>query len=573
MPFLFAIFGLVAGMVLDRHGGWLYGGLAGLAIGLLITTRQRLEKVENELARLRKTARLARAPEAARAPDGRDDFHSEERLEETVAKSRAATEPDRVTGPERSEGVQQQPLQQPTPPKDTKPPIWQPVQDWLTGGNIMVRVGVVVLFFGVAFLLKFAADHALLPVELRLAGVAAGGIVMLVLGWRLREKRPAYALVLQGGAVGVLYLTVFAALRLFSLIPAGPAFAVLFVFSAFSATLAVLQNARALAVLAAAGGFLAPVLISTGAGSHIHLFSYYLILNLGILGIAWFRAWRILNLVGFGFTFVIATAWGAKYYNPIFFSTTEPFLIAFALMYIVISALFAFRQPVHLRGYVDATLVFGVPLVGFALQAALVKDMPYGLAWSAIAAAAFYVALAWLLFNRLGRDSRLLAEAFLAIGVVFATLTIPLALDARWTAGMWALEGAAIVWVGRRQARLLPRLFGYLLQGGAGVSFLYSAQQIHHQLPVLNGLFIGALVIAVAGLFTAWYVHHHRDQLYGPLEPRLHPFFLIWGLLWWYGAWLFEIINQVDDKYWVLAVLLVTAGSSSAARLLQAPLV
>ncbi len=59
------------------------------------------------------------------------------------------------------------------------------------------------------------------------------------------------------------------------------------------------------------------------------LSSYYLLLNGGVLAIAWFRSWRILNLVGFGFTFVIGSLWGYQFYRPEFFASTEPFLVAF----------------------------------------------------------------------------------------------------------------------------------------------------------------------------------------------------------------------------------------------------
>ena len=56
--------------------------------------------------------------------------------------------------------------------------------------------------------------------------------------------------------------------------------------------LSVLNNAMALAVLAITGGFAAPILISTGGGSHVALFTYFAALNAAILGIAWFRSWR-----------------------------------------------------------------------------------------------------------------------------------------------------------------------------------------------------------------------------------------------------------------------------------------
>ena len=143
------------------------------------------------------------------------------------------------------------------------------------------------VFIGVAFLVRYVAEHTYLPIELRLSGVAAVGVVLLGLGWRLRTKRPAYALALQGGAIGILYLTVFASLRLFHVMPPEAAFAVLVVLSALCAALAVLQDSMAFALLAIGCGFLAPVLASSGQGNHVVLFSYYAVLNLGIFAIAW----------------------------------------------------------------------------------------------------------------------------------------------------------------------------------------------------------------------------------------------------------------------------------------------
>jgi len=74
------------------------------------------------------------------------------------------------------------------------------VRDYFTGGNTLVRVGIIILFFGVAFLLRYAAEHSHIPIEFRLSGVGLGAIALLALGWLLRGKRPGYALALQGGA-------------------------------------------------------------------------------------------------------------------------------------------------------------------------------------------------------------------------------------------------------------------------------------------------------------------------------------------------------------------------------------
>src|SRR5688572_10660661 len=242
---------------------------------------------------------------------------------------------------------------------------------WLLDGNTVARVGLLVLFVGVAFLLRYVAERTEIPIELRLVGVALGAVALLVVGWRLRYKRPGYAVTLQGGAIGILYLTVFAALRLYNVLPALPAFALLAALAAFSGALAVAQNARALAALGATGGFLASILVSTGSGRIEVLLSFYLLLNLGVLGIAWFRAWRELNWIGFAFTFGVLATWVAQRYTADHYSMAQGFLIAFWLLFLVVSLLYALRQSRDRRGIFDTTLMFALPLAAFGIQAQL----------------------------------------------------------------------------------------------------------------------------------------------------------------------------------------------------------
>lgn len=416
--------------------------------------------------------------------------------------------------------------------------IYARAQSWLLGGNTLVRVGLLVLFFGLAFLARHAIEHELLPPAMRMGGIAAFGLVLLGLGWRLRERRPGYALSLQGGGVAVLYLSAFAALRLYDLYPAATAFGLMLALVGVAAWLATRQDAPALAVIGAAGGFAAPILASTGAGSHVQLFGYYALLNAGVLVLAWSKAWRGLNLVGFLFTFAIGLLWGARYYHPAHFATVEPFLILFFLMYVAAAVAYARHQAPVLRDPVDGTLVFGVPVVGFGLQAALVADMPYALAWSAAAVGTFYVALAVLL-HRLRRPAfALLVTCFAALGVTFLTLALPLAFDGRWSAAAWALEGAALWWVGLRQQRHLVMGAGLLLQAGAAVLFAADLAQ-HPALrspPVANSALLGTVMISAAAFFSAWCAA--TRALPGVSLRPVGLGLLGWAWLWWLGgAW------------------------------------
>ncbi|RQT23237.1 DUF2339 domain-containing protein [Burkholderia cepacia] len=463
----------------------------------------------------------------------------------------------------------------PTPPKPREPDIveraFRAARDWLLGGNTVVRVGIVVLFFGVAFLLKYAADNNMLPIEFRLAGTALAAAALLAIGWRVRARRAAYGLVLQGGGVGILYLTIFAATKLYTLLPVGAAFPLMVAVCALSAFLAVRQNALPLAFMGTAGGFLAPVLLSTGHGNHVALFSYYALLNAGIFAIAWFKAWRPLNLLGFAFTFTIGSAWGVTAYRPALFASTEPFLILFFLMYVGIALLYAVKRELALRHYVDGTLVFGTPIVATALQASLVKDMPFGLAWSAVALSAFYVVVTAWLARRRDRLA-LLFESTLALAVIFATLAVPLAFSGPTTSAAWAIEGAAVVWLGVREKRMLRFGFGLLMQLAAAGAFFTSllGPADATALPVLNSPYIAMLLIALAGLFTGWWLHGRAEaRAWHAWMPEIGAAAAAWGLLWWISGGLHEILvyasRHVDlhaDRFVVDSTALFAAGTA-----------
>ncbi len=563
------ILGLFLGGSLYSFPGALLGAALGCAFGVLFSVNRKLELLEREVADLRQLQRQQpvgtetaperpeTSPTATIPAEPSPDFIPPEEtfsFEEPGESSGAALEAVSLERKTES-GFEEKPV-----PENSLADV---LNRFLTGGHLLVKVGIVILFIGVSFLVKYAAEHELLPIELRLSAAAVSGITLLIIGWRLRLSREVYAQVLQGGGVGILYLTTFAALRLYALIPPTLAFFILVAIAVLSAILAVLQNACPLAVIGISGGFLAPILTSTGGGNHVILFSYYALLNCGIIGIAWFRAWRIPNLMGFFFTFVIGALWGYRYYQPDFFATTEPFLILFFIMYVAIAILFAIRQEPELKGYLDGTLVFGTPVVTFALQAMLVRHYQYGLAWSALGLGLLYIPLAWALFLRKPRYMRALIEAFFAFGVVFATLAIPFAFENRWTSAAWALEGAGILWAGVRQGRKLARIFGMLLMFGAGFFFLVDATLSTGGMPILNGYFLGCALLAVSGLFSSLCLFRNRERI-ATWELYFGMALLVWGLAWWFGAGLQEIERHVPHDFrmgGILSFLALSCGT------------
>lgn len=566
MAWVLSLVGAVLGLMLAFAGsellGLVMGGALGLVLAKVAALGRRVEELEDRsrTAQIRPPAPMPSIMPAQPLPrETPRPVSSTPGWEPVAAKSsamqlpwppapaRAASAPELMTG--------------------RLDVAFRFARQWLTTGNVPVKVGVIVSFFGVAFLLKYAVDHRLLrfPIELRLLSTAGIAALLLVIGWRMRERARVYALSLQGGGLGILYLTTFAAFRLYELVPPVFAFALLVVLTIAGGALAVLQNARGLATLGAVGGFLAPVLVSTGAGNHVVLFCYYLVLNSLILGVAWYRPWRELNLIGFVFTFVIGGLWAWQRYEPEMYASTQPFVILFFLFYQAVAILFSRRQAPAMRGIVDGTLVFATPVLVFAMQAVMLRHTEFGLAYSALAAALFYGVTATLLNRHRSAGSRLLIEAFLALAVAFATLAIPLALDARWTAAGWALEGAALAWIGRRQDRALARAAGVLLIFGAGLAFMQHGWSSFEGPPVLNGNLLGGLLISVSAFFAGRTLERSTGR-WAPGEEWVGRVLIAFGVVWWVATGTREIGERFAPDfdlglltiYFPLSALLLT---------------
>jgi uncharacterized membrane protein len=567
-------------------GGTVIGALIGLLAGWIFKQNQRLDGLKSGLVSLEED--LERVERRI------------ERALQTTVEAEADASPEPVAPPPRpvievpkppepAPVVEPAPIQEPhlthTPRRratrtfestvykrkadDIAAEVVDRVQRWFTTGNIPVKVGMIVSLFGVAFLIKEGVDRGWLvvPIEIRLILVAIFGIALLIIGWRLRDERRGYALTLQGGGIAVIYLTAFASFKLYSLLPPLAALAILVIVTVAAGALAVLQNSRTLALTGIVGGFAAPLLVSTGAGSHVVLFTYYAVLNMAVFGISWFKAWRILNILGFLFTFIIGTAWGYFSYRPEHFATAEPFLILFVLMYMVIPVLFASQQSSTYQGYVDGTLVFGTPLIAFGLQSQLVGDTEYGLAISAIVLAGLYLGLATYLFRRKRTELRVFTESFWGLSVVFLAIAVPLALDARWTSVAWALQGAGMIWLGMRQDRVLALGAGVLLQMGAAAAYFLQPDMDGGQVAIVNGPYLGAILIAAAAYLSSWAfesvtARHHRDH-----DLIITWIFLAWGTLWWVAAGLREVGRTLPDDAVLSASLIFVVGTVWAAAI------
>lgn len=576
------IAGLLAGL---KFGQGLWEGFIGLLIGGGLVYLRSAQRRQRDLAdrldllELRLQAQeIGRVPGDAAATPGADALAP---APVPTAALPAAPIPPPVAAPSPPIRVEppsaalppSPPAAIPAPPRRPRPPARPDpfeqalgaVRDFFFGGNTVVRVGVLVLLVGVMLLAKWSIDHGLFPVEARLAGAALIGLALTIVGYRLRRARPGFAVSLQGGGIAALYLVTFFALRIFSLLPVPFAFALFVLVAAAGGLLAVAQRAQPLMVIGSLGGFLAPVLASTGGGNHVLLFSFYLLLNAAITAVAWFRSWRLLQVLAFVCTYGVATFWGVLRYRSEHFASTEPFLLAFMALFTGQALLFAWRTRPKLRGWIDGTLVFGTPLVTLGAQYELVKHLEFGMAWSAAGFGLYYALLSVWLWRNGPEHLRAMTEAFVALALGFGTMAVPLAFESALpTTLVWSLEGAGLYWAGVRQDRRLARFSGIALQVlAAGAYLLGSRHAAPDALPILNGPGLSAIALAFSGLLIA----RQAERLAQPTRPAfLAPlrWMGLWGLAWLLRAIDWEI-HSFAPHVWQPALEAAVVGAMAFA--------
>jgi uncharacterized membrane protein len=457
------------------------------------------------------------------------------------------------------------------PPRQPLAPVARLVgaaKAWITTGNAPVKVGVLVSLIGVGLLLREASRRGVINItlEMRLIAVALFGLALLAIGWRLRRKNPIYGVSLQGGGVAVLYLTTFASFAVYDVLPVAPAAVAVILVTVGAGFLSVLQDSPPLAVLGIIGGFLAPVLTYTSPHDHIWVFGFYAVLSAAIVAVAWFKTWPLLNLLGLGFTFGIAAFWLWRRFDEDKWHHVQPLIGVLILLYLVIPVLFAIRQAPDLRRPSTAPLVFGTPFLGFGLQYLAVGHTTYGMAVSAAALALVHGVLA-LVAHGLGRECRSLAEANVGLGVAFAVIAVPLAFDAHLTAVVWAAQGGLLAWIGCRRVRVSAAAAGAVLQmlGGAVLAghLVESLPYTENTLLVANQFFLGAAVLAGAGLVTGRMVHALRNSR--SVDAAVPWFALAWGTGWWMAGGLIEIGNQAASHHQLAVSLCFVVLSFGAA--------
>lgn len=174
----------------------------------------------------------------------------------------------------------------------------------LVGENLLSKIGILALIVGIGFFVKFAIDNDWVDeVGRTILGLVAG-CGLWGISWFLRDKYRSFASVLAGGGFAVCFVTVALAYNFYHIFSAPATFAILVGLTAFIIFVAMRFDRRELASVGILGGFIAPFLCASDAGSCATLFGYITLLNAGIAFVTLRRDWWELAAAGCALTWI-----------------------------------------------------------------------------------------------------------------------------------------------------------------------------------------------------------------------------------------------------------------------------
>jgi uncharacterized membrane protein len=378
-----------------------------------------------------------------------------------------------------------------TPPPVTIKPVEPPKPGFFEknpdlekfiGENLANKIGIGVLVLGIGFFVKFAIDKEWIGEIGRVfIGILCGGI-LLATAHRLRKKFTAFSSVLVGGGIAVLYLTIYIAFHDYGIFNQTTAFILMLVITGFAVVLSLSYNRIELAILSILGGFSSPFMVSTGEGNYVVLFSYVLILDVGMLVLAYFKKWNPVNIVAYVFTLILFGSWlGARFdgNNGSMIIGAITFATLFYFVFFAMNIINNIKERTKFKALEISILLsntFFYYAAGIAvLNNGLGKDFQ-GLFTACLGV--FNFVFSYLLYRNKSVDKNLV---FMLIGLVltFISLAAPVQLEGNYITLFWAAETVLLLWLSQKSGIRLMKLASVVLMGLMIISLIMDWQQIY----------------------------------------------------------------------------------------------
>lgn len=373
----------------------------------------------------------------------------------------------------------------------------------LLGENWLSKIGIVTLVLGIAFFVKYAIDRDWINEIGRVGiGLLTGGIIIGI-AHKLKKQYHVFSSILVGGGISVFYITITLAFREYELFSQPIAFVLLIAITVFSVILSLLYDRKELAIFSLLGGFASPLMISTGAGNYIVLFSYIFILNTGMLVVSFAKNWRVIGIMCYMLTLGFFWSWLLTAYRNHSLVLVTLFTVLFFVQFYLLAIIDHLRTEKKVTAY-QSFLILSNNLFVFLACLYVWDQCQYDVRGLITIALAVLNAIVMFTLFRRSKVDRNLIYLIIAVVMTFVSLAIPIQLNGHVITMFWAAEAVVLLLLWRR-SRINVFWFGFgvicLLTVISYVMDVHETYSYDSELPILvNRIFITGIVVIVASV-------------------------------------------------------------------------
>ncbi|NTV55432.1 MAG: DUF2339 domain-containing protein [Candidatus Moranbacteria bacterium] len=397
------------------------------------------------------------------------------------------------------------------------------------GGKLFTGIGAIAVLLGVGFFFRYAIEVGIITEPVRvLLGILAG-VALLVVGQVLMGKYARYSQILTGTGIGMLYLSLYFGYASYDLLSQAFAFVLMILVTVVGIALALRHDSVYLALFAQIGGFLTPLLVSDGGSATHQLFLYMLLLDAGMVVVAWKKLWMPLTLVSFIGTALLYSMWFSNSFGPSQAGVASIYASLFFIFFFAVSVLRQTRhhEPSEAKEAILVLLNAGYFLfIGLAI---LEQVRPELRGTFAFIFAALH-GIAAFMFREYGERFRMFTKFLASISVVTLAIGIPIQFDRMYVTIGWAAQGAVLAYLGFALRSRLLRSFSLIafllvfLRLLSVDTFGIAASE-----PWLNGRMISLLFSVIAYGVAIFFFHKGKGDA-SPEESSSVSFLLLTGL-------------------------------------------
>jgi uncharacterized membrane protein len=369
----------------------------------------------------------------------------------------------------------------PMPPSRTR-------EEWesLIGGKLLNRIGAIALILGVGFFLKYAFDNNWISETVRiLIGFAAGALLLLG-GARWHKKGLAiFAQGLIGAGIAILYLSVYASFNFYHLVSQPVAFVLMSAVTALTFFHGLKYDSLAVAVLGWAGGFLTPFLLSTGQANEVGLFTYIILLDIGLLAIVRKKdAWFILEPLTLAATYLMYFAWYDEYYTASALALTIFFLTIFWGLFFALDVLRLLQSTATFQKLRQAVAGLNASFYYAAMYAIIDASHHQWMSTATLLIGAVYF-LTFFIIKQRRPEAALALARYVLTAITLLVIATAIQFSGFTAITLWALEAVVIIWCGA-QWNLRPVRLAALGVLALALLKLFVTQNAFGYIPVEN---------------------------------------------------------------------------------------